>query len=760
MHTRCIFAAVLAALFATQVAKADWSYESSRLTEVVANGETPWVFNCTLDSATGDITLTSVNQKGGNPILDLNAPVVGGHVIRHMTANTTSLFKSRAAGFADEIILPATLTEVGGWSFQDCKNPITIPPDNALVTLETGCFYNSYLTGDIVLPCVTTMNGRDGQGPFQSCSRMTSLDLGPNITGTASYGNLTKNCTALTSLVVRASSFTISGYSMENCKAMRQWTFYCYPTLNSNWASGVTFGKKHRIFVDPRNTQWSEVINSVAFTPWESADQASYAANFGNDAQTPLGYTTTPFAAYLLAMDAGASAGATVVVEASPANYGAVSPGYGEHADIADAVTFTASQYSPDGAVLHECYGYFTSRWDEVNLAWCDGTVISNRTFTFEPEGGETVKITWLWRDAGYAVTYDGLLDGCSLTTNALDLLEGYARKGSVVSLTASGANFQAWYNLPANAVVDGATATFPIGAPAELHAYFAWPWVYDAAAGTISDRYWTLRVSASGKDLTLNSVAVAAKNLLDLNKKVLDGYKIRRIPDAPSSTALFKSRGAGFADEIILPATLTSVGSWSFQDCKNPITIPPDNEIVTLETGCFYASYLTGDVVLPCVTTMNGGDNAGPFNKCARMTLLDLGTGITGTASSGNLTKNCTALTSLVIRASSFTISGYSMENCTAMRNWIFHCYPTLANKWANGVTFGKKHRIFMDPDQPEWRTIIESASFTPWRNADQSSYYANFGADAPKPLGYTTAPFAAYLLPLRHRATVILLQ
>ena len=737
---------------------ADWTFDGGRLSESVGAGETPWIFNCTLAGNGVDLTLGTVVQKGDAAVLDLDAPVAGGYKIRAVK-ESTDLFKNRAAGFADEIVLPSTLTAVAAWSLQQCKNKITIPPDNEIATLGSGCLDSSYLTGDVVLPCLTTMNGRDNSGPFNRCTLLTSLDLGPGITGTESYGNLAKECTGLTNLVIRASEFTISAWSMQNCTAMRDWTFHCYPTLNNNWAYGVSFGKRHRIFADPRNTQWSDVIRSSAFTPWESADQASYRANFGDDAETPLGYTTAPFAAYLVAMGGGSEAGATVVVAASPAGYGDVSPSYGEQAGITEAVTFAAPQYSRDGDVLHECYGFFTSRWDEARMAWDDGAAVTGRTsFAFEPEGRETVKITWLWREAGYAVVADGLLDGCSIATNSLTPLEGYARKGSVVSLTAVGENFREWYNLPAGAVANGATITFEATAPAHLHAYYSWPWEYDPAAGTMSDRYWTIRVAASGKDLTLNSFAVAPGNRLDLDKEVLGGYAIRHL--AANSEGLFKKRGADFADKIILPATLTEIGAWTLQDCKSRIAIPPDSELATLGAGCFMNSSLTGDVELPRLTTMNGGDGQGPFQGCTLLTSLDLGPGITGTESYGNLAKECTGLTNFVIRASEFTISAWSMQGCTAMRDWTFHCYPTLAGNWASGVAFGKTHRIFVKPEQTAWRETMASEAFTPWKDADRESYYANFGPGAQRPLGYTSAPFAAYLLAIRQPPTVIVVR
>ena len=144
------------------------------------------------------------------------------------------------------------------------------------------------------------MKGVDYQGPFNSCSRLYELDLGPDIHGTASYGNLTKKCGNITNLTLRADSFTIQAYSMESCSKMNTWTFNGYPTLEAKWADGVSFGKHVRLFINKANSDWQAMLKSDAFTPWVSADQTTYFANFGADAQVPLGYTTKPFAAYVL----------------------------------------------------------------------------------------------------------------------------------------------------------------------------------------------------------------------------------------------------------------------------------------------------------------------------------------------------------------------------------------------------------------------------------------------------------------------------
>lgn len=182
---------------------ADWTYESGVLTEKVDSGEA-WQFDVTANDF--DLVLKSVKTKGDKAVLNLNAPIDGGYKIRS-NVMSTSLFQKRAAGWVDEIILPKTMTSVASWSFENCYNTITIPEDNEIEVLNAAAFSGSYLTGRVVLPKLETMNGGDGQGPFHNCSRLYELDLGPDFHVSANYGNLAKQCGALTNLTARGVPF-------------------------------------------------------------------------------------------------------------------------------------------------------------------------------------------------------------------------------------------------------------------------------------------------------------------------------------------------------------------------------------------------------------------------------------------------------------------------------------------------------------------------------------------------------------------------
>ena len=727
-------------------ARAEWAYESNVLTEKVDSGEA-WQFDVTATDF--DLTLQRVKTKGDNMVLDLNTPIDGGYKIRS-NVMSTSLFQKRAAGWVDEIILPKTMTSVASWSFEACKNTITIPEDNEIEVLNAAAFSGSYLTGRVVLPKLKTMNGGDSQGPFHNCSRLYELDLGPDFHVSANYGNLAKQCGALTNLTARGVPFTILGWSMQYCTKMNTWTFYCKPTLEANWNSGITMGKKHRLFVKRTEASWQEVLQSAAFTPWasESCDKDTYFANFGADAQIPLGYTTDPFAAYILEIPEQKVDGAKVLVAYSPSEIGAPDPDYGEYPGILEATTFTVPQYSHDGVILHESTGYDLATWQDDTWV-SDGDTVAVRSWTFTPVGEEYKRIMWNWREAGYQVDMVGVLPDCSVTTSAYTSVEGYVAAGSTLTLTANGEGFSRWCGVPEGVDATQRTISFVVTQPLVLSPYFGRDWQYDASAKTLDDGYWTISVTANGDDLTLQSLVKTypCEAILDLDKPVTDNGRIVSIA---MSTSLFQKRGAGFAKEIILPKTLVSVAGWAFENCYNTITIPEDNAIEVLNDAAFTGSYLTGRVVLPKLTTMKGGDGQGPFHSCSRLYELDLGPDIHTTASYGNLTKSCGSITNLTLRADSFTIKGYSMQYCSTMNTWTFNCYPTLEANWASGISFGKHVRLFINKANPDWQAMLKSDAFTPWasESCDQATYFANFGEDAEIPLGYTTQPFAAYVL------------
>ena len=742
-------AALTTGLAANADEEAGWTYSNGVLTEKVDSG-TAWEFNVAVANDF-DLTLNSVKTPGDNMVLDLNKPIEGGYGIRSI-AKSASLFQSRAADWVNEIVLPKTLTSIAGWAFENCKNTITIPEDNEIVTLNDGCFSGSYLTGRVVLPKLTTMkgSGNGNQGPLNACTRLYELDLGPDFHQSASWGNLATGCSGLTNFTARGVPFTIEGYSMSGCSNLRMWTFYTYPTLGAYWIGGRSFGKTDRLFIKVEDSSWQEMLKSANFTPWanEKCDRETYFANFGEDAPEPLGYTTKPFSAYVLAISEERGDGAKVLVDGSSDKIGVPDPDYGEYADITDATTFTVPQYAANGAILYESTGYALATF--IDMAWVpDGETVPSRSWTFTPVADEYKRITWNWGEAGYQVNVEGVSPGCSVTTSDWTTVEGFVVAGSTVTLTANGEGFSRWYGVPDGVDATQRTISVVVTEPLTLSPYYARDWQYDATAKTIDDGYWTISVSANGSNLTLSSIkkAASASMVLDLNKPVSDGA---RIVSVTASGSLFQDRAAGFSKEIILPKTLTSIAGWAFSSCSSAITIPEDNEIVTLGGACFYMSALTGRVVLPKLTTMNGNGNQGPFHGCTKLRELDLGPDFHQSSSWGNLASGCSGLTDFTARGDPFKIQGYSMSGCAKMNTWTFNAYPTLETYWISDVTFGKKHRLFINKSNPDWKAMLKSDAFTPWASekCDKATYFANFGDNAEIPLGYTTKPFAAYVL------------
>ena len=314
----------------------EWTYASNKLTEVVPEGQTPWVFG--LD-ASGRL---SANQTGVSAALNFrNLPEGCPSVVK--LAN--SLFRGNKT--IQEVYLPSTLKEIETYAFLQSSElrVCDVPEDCQLETIGTGALaqcsslaefrltdcvatisgdaFNSDLNLTIIgslmpdsLATITGELGRDSGSmfsgrlvfggddshdvtigtsgyPFLKCTSLTELDFGEKVTPLTSATSIFGSCAGITNIVCRnPDGFSFgkdaSSSYFGNLSGLKQYDLYGWPK-----GKMIGNGKDTRILAPRDNAKWlAFVADPSRVTPWAQvldADKAAYRAAFGEDALAPVG---------------------------------------------------------------------------------------------------------------------------------------------------------------------------------------------------------------------------------------------------------------------------------------------------------------------------------------------------------------------------------------------------------------------------------------------------------------------------------------
>jgi len=728
-----------------------WGLKDGKVVEHTLIG-TPWRFKADVDE--DGVILGKVDQKGTSTAIDFNDADDDCVITR--LRDTFYQYKKINL---DSVTLPKTLkTILNTYALQDCTTTIYLPADNALEVIPKGAFRNSGLQGVVVLSNAVEV----GKEAFYDCKSVTGVILGEGVRNVTQ--DSFKNVAALERLEMCGNVTNIELWAVHGCDKLAEWVYSSYPTFDPKWIGDPSQrqGFNVRAFVPLTVYGWKAIVeDSSVFIPWANCDAASksaYFETFGSGAEEPMGYTTKPMKMWLMKKPVPAQTRPRLLVTGLPVEYSPalVTPTYGDYREIPASelpMTLTAS-YSYDGDILHAVTGYTLERYDFENECWVDAVTVAERSFTYDPEGAPYNRLTWNWEEAGYTLKVMGLKEGTSVTTNAVDLLEGYWRKGSTASFTAVGDNFKRWYGDVDAAQQSARTILVTVDAPKRLTPYFESAWTYDADAKTLTDGYWTFNATASDKELTITGVKTAHVTgiLIDFTKPIADGYVITTI-----GTSVFESKNASYADEILLPKTLRNVKSKAFYLCLPPIILPTDNQITNLGANAFclasgYSGGLTGDIVLEKIEVI---DNQGLY-YADKVTSLVLGKNLREYPKNmqNDCVGFCRAMTNLVLKGTYMDLGQYAFCENSALTDWHWATYPNSikhATRWYYGTKTGTGVRFFIPHNCAGWEEKIAADTFTPWASctpAQQQAYYTAFGAQAVKPIGYTTQPMATWLV------------
>lgn len=730
---------------------ADWHVDGSMLKEVVAEG-TPWIFNVAVSGT--DLTLKTISQRGDATYIDLDAPIEGGYSIIKIPYSGSPFHNNKTLGGLT-FNLPRTLQTTEAWVCDACTATILIPEENAIASLGQGSFRSSGLSGKVALSGNVTFGSNNSAGILES-SAIQELVLGKDIAICPLY--LCKKCSSLTNYTSSALVHTINAWALQDCKNLKEYHFASYPTLNSNWNNGAKTGTGVRTFIPDTDANWDAKIRATTFTPWEKCSSTysnDYFTAFGQDATPPLGYTTLPYATWLLYEPK--ESGASLLIDGDPEPYGSVNPDYGMYEGVSSGLPCSAEEYSGEGSALWRVTGWELDVWqtpqEGEEKTWVPVDSKSGTTYTFKPQGNDSYRLLWKWEPFGYQVSVSHIARIASVITNAAGSVQGFYVPGSTASFTANGEGFVRWTGAPPGVDASQRTISFVVDRPVALVPLFANDWTYDAAAKTISNGDWTFPVSANGTRLTLHKsgVVVGGCNFIDFDRPVRDGngvvYAIVN-PGDYGDCYFYNLASTGLENGIILPATLETVPPWAFQRFKSPILLPEKNAVVNLGVGAFSESGLTGKLMLNGHVSFDPikGAEDGAFYSSAIQS-VELGEDVANYPWA--TFQGCLSLTNYTSRALSHTISG--LRDCANLNEYRFACYPALESNWNKGAKTGTGVRTFVPRGNADWRAKMKQGTFTKWAkcsDANKDAYFAAFGAGAEIPKGYTTSPYATWLM------------
>lgn len=228
--------------------------------------------------------------------------------------------------------------------------------------------------------------------------------------------------------------------------------------------------------------------------------------------------------------------------------------------------------------------------------------------------------------------------DSVSITIDGTELTSSDVPYGTEVTVTATpknAATIISWEgNLPDGTTPTGNSFTYTATADVAFYAVFANPWEYDADTATISDGYWTLKVTAGNNNtLTVSGKADGQTGTGELN---LSG-KIYTKDDATTTWTVTKMGDKAFMNDTVVTsfytptAGLVEWGSQVFNGAKavtNAVFNCPDITSKTLFIwGYDFGSCSLDRLVLnlPKLTRVGNDDTVGGIMTGATMASSDL---------------------------------------------------------------------------------------------------------------------------------------
>ncbi|MFA6580386.1 MAG: leucine-rich repeat protein, partial [Paludibacter sp.] len=137
-------------------------------------------------------------------------------------------------------------------------------------------------------------------------------------------------------------------------------------------------------------------------------------------------------------------------------------------------------------------------------------------------------------------------------------------------------------------------------------------------------------------------------------------------LPNSISSIGTYAFQYCFKLDSIAIPNSVTSIGDFAFDYCNNLKSVKLSNSLTTIGRVFSNCSSLTKIVIPNSVTSLTGST----FSYCSRLKDVSFSNSLTSIGS--NAFNNCTGITDISIPNSVTLIDSYAFMNCTGLTNLI----------------------------------------------------------------------------------------
>ena len=139
-------------------------------------------------------------------------------------------------------------------------------------------------------------------------------------------------------------------------------------------------------------------------------------------------------------------------------------------------------------------------------------------------------------------------------------------------------------------------------------------------------------------------------------------------IPNSVKSIGDWAFYGCASLTSLTIPNSVTSIGRDAFDNCTGLTTVTIGNSVTSIGEMAFYGCSSLTSVTIPNSVTSIGID---AFNNCISLTFIEIPNSVTSIG--GGIFYNCSSLTSIVIPNSVTSIGVNAFASCSALDSLVF---------------------------------------------------------------------------------------